>query len=100
MVWELDSDDEIIVAMKQQNATDHEVANRLISEGRTRYNYKTISSRWIRLRNVLAKREDELLDEDLTDWHEGEVGRSSRSGTAGRPHVTNSVTGRTPIGCI
>ena len=73
VVWDLDSDDEIIVKMKQERYTDKEVVERLIKEGRTKYHHKTISSRWVRLKRVLAAREDELLDAQLTDWHEGDV---------------------------
>ena len=59
--------------MKQQNYSDRDIACHLISEGRINYDKKTIATRWARLRRVLAEREDELLDEGLTDWHEGEV---------------------------
>ena len=73
VVWNLDSDDEIIVKMKQEKYSDKEVVERLIKEGRTKYHHKTISSRWVRLKRVLAAHEEELLDEQLTDWHDGEV---------------------------
>jgi len=73
VVWDLDSDDEIIVRMKQEKRSDSDVVERLVKEGRTRYHPKTISSRWVRLKRVLAAHEDEMLDEQLTDWHEGDV---------------------------
>jgi len=79
VVWDLDSDDEIIVQMKQEKYTDKEVVERLIKEGRTKYHHKTISSRWVRLKRVLAAHEDELLDAQLTDWHEGDVRIFSQS---------------------
>ncbi|KAI9661153.1 MAG: hypothetical protein M1821_009480 [Bathelium mastoideum] len=69
---DLDSEDEIIVQMKQKNFSDRDVAYQLVSEGRINYDRKTIATRWARLRKALAEREDQLLDEDLTDWHEGE----------------------------
>ncbi|TKA69747.1 hypothetical protein B0A49_06707 [Cryomyces minteri] len=72
VVANMDTDDEIIVTMKQNRCVDAEIAERLINEGRTRYDVKTIASRWQRLRRVLAERQDELLDDDLTDWHMGE----------------------------
>ncbi|TKA61148.1 hypothetical protein B0A49_09161, partial [Cryomyces minteri] len=72
VVADMDTDDEIIVTMKQNRCVDAEIAERLINEGRTRYDVKTIASRWQRLRRVLAERQDELLDDDLTDWHMGE----------------------------
>ncbi|KAL9096624.1 MAG: hypothetical protein Q9165_001111 [Trypethelium subeluteriae] len=69
---DLDSEDEIIVQMKQHNYSDRDVAYQLISEGRINYDRKTIATRWARLRRALADREDQLLDDELTDWHEGE----------------------------
>ena len=79
VVWNLDSDDEIIVKMKQEKYTDKEVVDRLIKEGRTKYHHKTISSRWVRLRRVLAAHEDDMLDAQLTDWHAGDVCIFSKS---------------------
>lgn len=73
IVADLDSDDQIIVRMKEQKFTDIEIRDHLISEGRINYNAKTISSRWGRLRRVLEARADELLDEKLIEWHAGEV---------------------------
>ncbi|KAI9699548.1 MAG: hypothetical protein M1820_007179 [Bogoriella megaspora] len=69
---DLDSEDEIIVTMKQQNWSDRDVAYHLIAQGRINYDRKTIATRWARLRKALAEREDQLLDDELTDWHEGE----------------------------
>lgn len=68
-----DSEDEIIVDMKQAGYPDEAVVKRLVEEGRTRYDPKSISSRWQRIRKAVQAAEDELLDEELTDWHEGEV---------------------------
>ena len=79
VVWDLDSDDEIIVKMKQEKYTDKEVVERLIKEGRTKYHHKTISSRWVRLKRVLAAHKDEMLDAQLTDWHGGDVSISLSS---------------------
>ena len=70
---DLDSEDEIIVQMKQKNFSDRDVAQKLVSEGRINYDRKTIATRWARLRKALSEREDQLLDDELTDWHEGEV---------------------------
>lgn len=68
-----DSEDEIIVDMKQAGYPDEAVVKRLIEESRTRYDPKSIASRWQRIRKAVQAAEDELLDEELTDWHEGEV---------------------------
>jgi len=34
---------------------------------------KTVGSRWLRLRKALEKAEEERLDDELSDWHAGEV---------------------------
>lgn len=72
---EMDSDDELIVRMKQAKYQEKEIAQRLIDEGRTHYHSKTIGTRWARLKKAMQARNDELLDQDLTDWHEGDVCR-------------------------
>ncbi|RMZ83918.1 hypothetical protein DV737_g1504, partial [Chaetothyriales sp. CBS 132003] len=69
---DLDSDDEIIVRMKNAKYQEKDIAKRLADEGRMFYNTKTIGSRWGRLRRVMQARQDELLDANLTDWHEGD----------------------------
>lgn len=45
----------------------------MIQEGRTRYVPKSVGSRWLRLRKALAEAEDEKLDDELSDWHVGDV---------------------------
>ncbi|KAI5360796.1 hypothetical protein Slin15195_G087120 [Septoria linicola] len=67
-----DSDDARIIDLKQQSYSDEYVANKLREEGRTRYVGKTVGSRWLRLRKVLEERDDERLDDELSDWHVGE----------------------------
>ena len=68
-----DSEDEIIITMKQKGYSDQDVVDRLVAEGRTRYDPKSAASRWQRLRACIQNNEEELLEEGLTDWHEGEV---------------------------
>ena len=64
--------------MKQAKYQEKEIAQRLIDEGRTNYHPKTIGTRWARLKKVLQKHNDELLDQDLTDWHDGDVGLTAQ----------------------
>jgi hypothetical protein len=73
---DLDSDDEIIVNMKNARYLEKDIAQALINQGRTAYNPKTIGTRWRRIKAALQKRNDDLLDADLTDWHEGDVRKS------------------------
>ncbi|KAI9713292.1 MAG: hypothetical protein M1828_001465 [Chrysothrix sp. TS-e1954] len=69
---DLDSDDEIILEMKKLGCRDKEIQARLIVEGRTRYSERTISTRHARLRRFQRAYQNLLLDEELTDWHEGD----------------------------
>ncbi len=73
VVADMDSDDEIIKEMKGLGYRDEAVRDRLISEGRIRYEAKTISTRYIRIKRVLAAQEERILDEELSDWHDGDV---------------------------
>lgn len=70
---DLDSDDELIVKMKQAKYLEKDIAARLAAEGRTSYHSKTIGTRWARLKKALQEKQDKLLDGDLTDWHDGDV---------------------------
>ncbi|KAJ9610494.1 hypothetical protein H2200_005271 [Cladophialophora chaetospira] len=69
---DLDSDDEMIVRMKEARYLEKDIAQALINQGRTAYNPKTIGTRWRRIKAALQKRQDDLLDADLTDWHDGD----------------------------
>lgn len=69
----LDSDDELIVRMKNAKYLEKDIAERLAKEGRIHYHPKTIGTRWARIKKVLQQVQDELLDEELTDWHDGDV---------------------------
>lgn len=70
---ELDSDDELIFNMKNAKYLEKDIAKRLADEGRTVYNPKTIGTRWARLKKAKQAQQDKFLDEDLTDWHDGDV---------------------------
>jgi hypothetical protein len=73
VVADMDSDDEIIFSMKNAKFLEKDIAKRLADEGRMVYNPKTIGTRWQRLKQVMQAKQDELLDADLTDWHEGDA---------------------------
>jgi hypothetical protein len=70
---DLDSTDELIVSMKNQGYSNEKVVERLQEQGRINYDKKTVGSRYLRLKNAIAEREEQRLDDELTDWHEGEV---------------------------
>ena len=73
--YDLDSDDELICKMKQARYLEKDIADRLQAEGRKNYAPKTIGTRWARIKKVLQLKQDDLLDEGLADWHEGDVSR-------------------------
>lgn len=70
---DLDSDDEMIVRMKDANFKEKEIAQKLADDGRIKYNAKTIGTRYARIRRKLEEKNDADLDADLTDWHDGDV---------------------------
>jgi len=59
--------------LKQVGYSDEYVVQKLIDEGRIRYQAKTVGSRWQRLKKVLDEVEEQRLDDEMSDWHEGEV---------------------------
>lgn len=59
--------------MKNAKYLEKDIAEYLVAQGKIKYNPKTIGTRWTRIKKKLAERQDELLDHDLADWHEGDV---------------------------
>jgi len=70
---ELDSDDELIVSMKEQGYSDSQIAGRLVQENRIHYNNKTINTRFQRIRMAQARRVDDLLLEGYKQWQYEDV---------------------------
>lgn len=70
---DLDEEDQLLVNMKKQGYKDEEIADKLAELGGTRYQPKTIHSRYNRLFKKAQEYEEKLLHEDLSDWHDGEV---------------------------
>ena len=50
-----------------------ERARKLAEEGRIRYVGRTVGSRWLRIRKALEAKEEEILEDEMSDWHDGEV---------------------------
>ncbi|QDS75375.1 hypothetical protein FKW77_002502 [Venturia effusa] len=69
---DLDSTDELIVSLKEKGYSNDAVSAQLVREGRINYDKKTVGSRYLRLKNAILEREEERLDGELTDWHDGE----------------------------
>lgn len=68
----MDSTDELIVSLKEKGYSNDAVCAQLVREGRINYDKKTVGSRYLRLKNAILDREEERLDGELTDWHDGE----------------------------
>lgn len=63
--------------MKQQGCHDTKIAQQLVEQGLQRYHAKSISTRYQRIMDEEEKKLSVQLDEELTDWHEGDVSSSS-----------------------
>lgn len=70
---DLDPEDRIIMQMKLKGFKDAAIKQRLIDENRINYQEKSISTRWSRIQRVLHAHETKMLDDELSDWHEGDV---------------------------
>lgn len=65
---ELDSDDELMMAMRDKGFSDRQIADKLAKEGRVRYDQKSISTRIMRIRLAQAENVDFLLKEGYKEW--------------------------------
>ena len=75
-------EDTIIRDMKTAGFKDIDIQKRLIKEGLTRYSTKTIAQRWGTIRDYEDEKLIEELDEELTDWHDGDVSTIHCYGTS------------------
>ncbi|KAF2016282.1 hypothetical protein BU24DRAFT_480872 [Aaosphaeria arxii CBS 175.79] len=65
---ELDSDDELIITMRDKGYSDQQIADHLSKEGRTRYERKSVATRIGRIKLAQAKNIDNLLEQGLKEW--------------------------------
>jgi hypothetical protein len=70
---DIDSTDELIINMKDGGCSNEQISDKLKADGRVHYDKKTVGSRYLRIKAAIAERAEQRLDEELTDWHEGEV---------------------------
>ena len=89
---DLDEEDQMIVDMKQKGYNDLTIAERLRAQGFTKYEPRSVSCRWARIRKKTQEYEEKLLDEELTDWHVGEVSHHKPC----RASQLTDHSGRTP----
>ncbi|KAF1837314.1 hypothetical protein BDW02DRAFT_491582 [Decorospora gaudefroyi] len=65
---ELDSDDELMMQMREKGFSDRQIADKLARDGRVRYDQKSISTRIMRIRLAQADNVDFLLREGYKEW--------------------------------
>lgn len=65
---ELDSDDELMMEMREKGFSDRQIADKLARDGRVRYDQKSISTRIMRIRLAQADNVDFLLKEGYKEW--------------------------------
>ncbi|KAG9192119.1 hypothetical protein G6011_10853 [Alternaria panax] len=65
---ELDSDDELMMQMREKGFSDRQIADKLASDGRVRYDQKSISTRIMRIRLAQADNVNFLLKEGYKEW--------------------------------
>lgn len=69
----LDDEDRIIWDMKCAGYRDDVIAKRLVDNGGTRYDPKTIATRYSRIKRALYSAEQTRLEDEFSDFHEAEV---------------------------
>jgi hypothetical protein len=70
---ELDSDDEMMMMMREKGFSDRQIADKLAKDGRVRYDQKSISTRIMRIRLAQADNVDFLLSEGYKEWEYDDV---------------------------
>lgn len=70
---ELDSDDELMMEMREKGFSDRQIADKLAKDGRVRYDQKSISTRIMRIRLAQADNVDFLLREGYKEWEFDDV---------------------------
>lgn len=73
----LDSDDELMLDMREKGYSDRQIAEKLAKDGRVRYDQKSISTRIMRIRLAQAENFDLLLQEGYKEWEFEDVSLSS-----------------------
>ncbi|KAF1933077.1 uncharacterized protein M421DRAFT_1638 [Didymella exigua CBS 183.55] len=64
----LDSDDELMLDMREKGFSDRQISEKLAKDGRVRYDQKSISTRIMRIRLAQAENFDFLLREGYKEW--------------------------------
>ena len=70
---DMDSEDEMIWNMKNMGYKDEPVAAELVKLGKIHYDPKTIATRYSRIKRTQHAYQEQILNEDFSDYHEEEV---------------------------
>ncbi|OAG08394.1 uncharacterized protein CC84DRAFT_1114836 [Paraphaeosphaeria sporulosa] len=65
---ELDSDDELMMVMREKGFSDKQIADRLLKAKRVKYDSKSVSTRIQRIKVVQAQRADFELENGIIEW--------------------------------
>ncbi|KAF2735069.1 hypothetical protein EJ04DRAFT_563724 [Polyplosphaeria fusca] len=65
---DLDSDDELMMELRETGYSDQQIADQLASEGRVRYDRKSISTRITRIKLKQGELVDQMLAEGYLEW--------------------------------
>lgn len=65
---DLDSDDDMMMTMREKGYSDQAIADRLLKEGRKRYDRKSVSTRISRIKFAQAAQVDTQLEEGYKEW--------------------------------
>lgn len=78
---DLDSDDELMLKMREKGYSDRQISEKLAKDGRVRYDQKSISTRIMRIRLAQAEKFDFLLREGIKEWEMEDVSRGHQGST-------------------
>lgn len=85
---DMDSEDEMIWNMKNVGYKDEPVAAELVKLGKIHYDPKTIATRYSRIKKTQHAYEEQILDEDFSDYHEQEVSDHLYERHVSSPHLS------------
>jgi hypothetical protein len=83
---ELDSDDELMMEMREKGFSDRQIADKLAKDGRIRYDQKSISTRIMRIRLAQADNVDTLLKDGMKEWEFDDVRDRMSNHKSHHPH--------------
>lgn len=63
-----------MLEMREKGYSDRQIAEKLVKDGRVRYDQKSISTRIMRIRLAQAENVDYLLQEGIKEWKLEDVG--------------------------